>query len=95
MSKASPASFTCLPELWTQIEEHRRILTETGERAQKRQGQQVRWMWAMLENRLLGGLRSEPTVRQALPGIEAEVAKGLLTPSRAVETVLSLWRQTL
>lgn len=96
----SPPVQTCagltgegLPELWEQIEEHRRIFTESGERAEKRRRQQVRWMWAMLEDRLLGGLRAEPSVRQALPGIEADVANGTLTPSRAVETLLGLWRR--
>ena len=96
----SPPVVTCagltgqgLPALWAKIEDHRRIFTESGEREEKRRRQQVRWMWAMLEDRLLGGLRAAPAVRAALPGIEAEVAKGLLTPSRAVETLLQFWRQ--
>ena len=84
-----------LEELWRRIEEHRRIFTESGERAEKRRGQQVRWMWAMLEDRLMAGVRGEPGVRDALPGIEAEVAKGVLTPSRAVETILHLWKRSL
>ena len=84
-----------LEELWGRIEEHRRIFTESGERAEKRRGQQVRWMWAMLEDRLMAGMRGEPGVQDALPGIEAEVAKGVLTPSRAVETILHLWKRSL
>ena len=84
-----------LDELWGKIEEHRAIFTESGEREEKRRAQQVRWMWEMLEDRLLAGLRAEPRVRDQLPGIEAEVAKGLLTPSRAVETILHLWKQSL
>jgi LAO/AO transport system kinase len=98
----SPPVLTCaglvglgLDELWAQIEEHRRIFTDSGERAEKRRGQQVRWMWAMLEDRLLGGLRAEQGVRAILPGVEADVAAGSLTPSRAVETILAQWRQSL
>jgi LAO/AO transport system kinase len=83
-----------LEELWAKVEEHRRIFTETGEREAKRRAQQVRWMWSMLEDRLMAGLRSESHVKAALPGIEAEVAKGLLTPSRAVETILDLWKRS-
>jgi LAO/AO transport system kinase len=98
----SPPVVTCagltgggLDALWEQIEEHRRIFTETGERADKRREQQVRWMWAMLEDRLIRGLRSAPNVKKALPQIEADVAEGELTPSRAVETLLGLWRESL
>ena len=97
----SPPVLTCagltgdgLDELWNQIEEHRSIFTQTGERDAKRQGQQIRWMWAMLEDRLLGGLRAEPSVREILPSIESQVAAGALTPSRAVETLLQKWRQS-
>ncbi len=84
-----------LDELWEKVEEHRRIFTQTGERDEKRRGQLVRWMWAMLEDRLLAGLRAEPSVREALPGIEADVASGSLTPSRAVQTIFDLWRRSL
>ncbi|HKK30035.1 MAG TPA: methylmalonyl Co-A mutase-associated GTPase MeaB, partial [Alphaproteobacteria bacterium] len=84
-----------LDELWQKIEEHRRIFTETGEREEKRQGQQIRWMWAMLEDRLISSLRSAPAVREALPSIEADVAAGVLTPSRAVDTLLAKWRASL
>lgn len=97
----SPPVLTCagltgegLDELWAEVEEHRRIFTETGERAAKRRDQQVRWMWAMLEDRMMSRLRAHPAVREALPGVEAAVAAGTLTPTGAVERLLRLWLQT-
>jgi LAO/AO transport system kinase len=96
----SPPVVTCagltgegLGALWNQIEEHRRIFTKSGERTDKRRRQQVRWMWAMLEDRLISGLRSHPAVRAALPEIERQVAAETMTPARATETLLSFWAQ--
>ena len=42
-------------------------------------------MWTMLEERLLAPLRSDRTLKAALPRIEAEVAAGRLAPAAAVE----------
>ena len=51
-------------------------------------GQQVRWMWSMLEQHLLDGFRSHPVVRALLPALEAAVAEGQLPPGAAVERLL-------
>src|ERR1700688_3972156 len=45
--------------LWAKVLEHRATMTETGELAARRRRQQVKWMWAMLEERLLARLRSD------------------------------------
>src|SRR4029077_1211423 len=38
-------------ELWGQVLLHRDRMTKTGELAQRRREQQVKWMWSMLEER--------------------------------------------
>ena len=95
----SPPVVTCagltgegLADLWQKIEEHRRILGESGELAAKRHAQLVRWMWALLEDRVMAGIRHHPDVREALPGIERAVAAETLTPTSAVDRILHLWR---
>ena len=94
----SPPVVTCaglsgegLTELWHQVEEHRRILTESGELAAKRHAQLVRWMWALLEDRVMVSIRNQPAVREALPGIEQQVTAETLTPTSAVDRILQLW----
>ena len=47
-----------LPELWEQIVAHREKLTATGERAQRRQRQQIGWMWSLIGDRLLDEFRA-------------------------------------
>ncbi len=77
-----------LPEIWSEILQHREILSNSGELAEKRRQQQVRWMWSMLEDRLFRALTDHPAVRDALPGAEQGVAEGTLAPTRAVGRLL-------
>jgi LAO/AO transport system kinase len=62
-------------------------MTASGEFADKRRAQQVKWMWAMLEDRLYARLRSDPELKQKLPKLEKEVAAGKLSPMLAVEEI--------
>src|SRR3954451_19101998 len=41
-----------IAELWAQVLLHRERMTPSGEQAQRRREQQVKWMWSMLEERL-------------------------------------------
>ena len=79
-----------IAELWAKVLEHRRRLTASGELAARRGEQQVKWMWAMLEERLFAPLRSDRTLKAALPRIEAEVAAGKLAPAAAVEEIAGM-----
>src|ERR1700732_1341822 len=76
--------------LWTHILDHRQKLSASGELAARRGEQQVKWMWAMLEERLFAPLRSDRALKAALPKLEAEVAAGRLAPATAVEKVAEM-----
>jgi LAO/AO transport system kinase len=76
--------------LWAHILDHQQKLTASGELAARRGAQQVKWMWAMLEERLYDPLRSDRTLKAALPKIEADVAAGRLAPATAVEKIAEL-----
>ena len=74
-----------IAELWGNVLEHRARLTKSGELAARRREQQVKWMWAMFEDRVRRRLASDPKVKAKLPEIEAAVAAGRLTPELAVD----------
>src|ERR1700683_373934 len=76
--------------LWTHILDHRQQFTAPGELAARRGEQQVKWMWAMLEERLFAPLRSDRALKAALPKLEAEVAAGRLAPATAVEKIAEM-----
>jgi LAO/AO transport system kinase len=73
--------------LWNQILLHRERMTATGELAQLRREQQVKWMWSMLEQRVFAKLRTDAGLRARLPQIEAAVAEGRLSPALAVDEI--------
>jgi GTPase len=74
-------------ELWSVILDHRARMTDSGELDARRREQQVKWMWAMLEDRIFSRLRSDPALKSKLPKLEAAVANGRMSASLAVEEV--------
>ena len=79
-----------VPALWQHVLDHREKLTASSELAARRGEQQVKWMWAMLEDRLFAPLHSDRALKAALPRIEAEVAAGRLAPASAVEQIAGM-----
>ncbi len=91
----SPPVLTCsgrdnvgLDELWAQIRLHRDKLEATGELAAKRQHQQVRWMWSMVEERVLETMRGSPEVRALMASCESEVRAGTVSATAAAHRLL-------
>jgi LAO/AO transport system kinase len=76
-----------IAELWGQVVLHRERMTGTGELAQRRREQQVKWMWSMIEQRVFAKLHTDPGLRARLPQIEAAVADGRLSPTLAVDEI--------
>jgi LAO/AO transport system kinase len=76
-----------IAELWAQILVHRERMNQTGEHAARRREQQVKWMWSMLNDRVLGRLKTDAALRARLPAIEAAVAEGRLSATLAVAEI--------
>ena len=78
---------TRIPDLWQHVVSHRAQLTQSGEFAARRSEQQVKWMWTMIEERLVGRAKADSHVRARLPKLEAAVAAGRLSPTMAAEEI--------
>jgi LAO/AO transport system kinase len=82
-----------LGELWAGIERHRVALTASGEFQAKRREQDVRWMHAMIEERMREALLAQPALEARITELEAAVRGGLMPPSVAADLVLdATWR---
>jgi LAO/AO transport system kinase len=81
---------TGITELWQQILDHRSAMNASGEFAARRREQQVKWMWSMLEQRMLARLRADASVRGKVKKLEAEVADGRVTPAVAAEQIAEM-----
>ncbi|MEH2509619.1 LAO/AO transport system kinase [Nitrobacteraceae bacterium AZCC 1564] len=79
--------------LWDKVLAHRTAMQASGDFEARRRDQQVKWMWAMLEERLKARLRSDPAVRSKVKQAEAAVADGRMTPAVGADTVVALLEQ--
>ncbi len=90
----TPPVLTCsaltgegLPEIWEQIAAHRDRLGATGERQERRQRQQIGWMWSLIGDRLLDEFRESDKI--ALAEAEAAVLAGEVPPAVAADRLLA------
>jgi LAO/AO transport system kinase len=79
---------TGIAELWARITDHRRRVEATGAFAARRREQQVKWMWALVEERLHGRLAADPKLKVRVPELEAAVAGGALSPALAADEIV-------
>jgi LAO/AO transport system kinase len=77
-------------ELWQNILDHRTAMNASGDFAARRREQQVKWMWSMLEQRMLARLRADASVRAKVKKIEADVADGRVAPALAAERIAEM-----
>ena len=78
-----------LDSLWEGIQQYRKAMTDSGEWDEKRRSQQIRWMWSLVEDRLMTRLKSHPGVKSLMPALEKDIGAGKITPVVAMERLLS------
>lgn len=87
---------TGIEDVWSTVREHRQTLEaadQAGANAfeARRRAQQVRWMWAMVKDRLIAALEADPNVKAEAKSLEAAVASGETTAALAAERVLDVF----
>jgi LAO/AO transport system kinase len=79
-----------LVEMWGEIERHHAALGASGELKRKRARQQIKWMWALIEERLVLQVLENDAVKAKLAEIERAVGQGALAPEAAAKQNLAL-----
>lgn len=77
-----------LCELWSLVVEHRAALEASGALERLRKDQLGRWMWSLIEERLLGAFSEDVRVRTILGDTERQVHDGAMTPTDAAWRLL-------
>ncbi|MGE3854400.1 MAG: methylmalonyl Co-A mutase-associated GTPase MeaB, partial [Planctomycetota bacterium] len=77
-----------IDDVWAAVAAHRDALTATGELAARRQRQLIRWMWRIVEDRLITSLREHPGVQGQLADVVQQVRDHVITPAVAAERLL-------
>jgi LAO/AO transport system kinase len=75
-------------EFWDTVMQHKQVLADAGEFAERRRRQQVRWMWSMVTDILTDRLDTDPGVREARRRAEDAVRSGDLTPALGAQQIV-------
>jgi|TARA_B100001094_G_scaffold321535_1_gene369423 LAO/AO transport system kinase len=91
-----PPAHTCsaisgdgLADIWKDIEHHRELLKTSGEFDEKRKQQRVRWMWSMIQDRLLLEIEKNKSLQNIARALEAQVMEDQITPGLAASKVVA------
>jgi LAO/AO transport system kinase len=79
-----------LDAMWAKVVDHRAKLTATGEIQAKRRAQDVKWMWALVHERLHQRLVGSAEVRGRTAEAEAGVARGETSPAAGAAAIAAL-----
>jgi len=97
-----PVTMTCsavtgdgLETLWQTVRDHRRQLIDTGELVKRREQQRVRWMWSMVDHRVLASLRDNADLHALIKQTELSVQQQKTTPPQAANKLVSAWAAAL
>ena len=75
--------------LWQAIADRLATLKADGRLDAKRRGQQLRWLWSMVDDQLRQRLRDHPDVKATRGDVEEQVKAGTLPPTLAAEQLLA------
>jgi LAO/AO transport system kinase len=77
-----------LDVLWSKIEEHFAQGEASGRLEAQRREQLRRWMWSMVEERVLHALHAHAEVTKLAPKLERQLLDGKLTPTLGAQALL-------
>lgn len=92
VTSASALTGTGIADAWHTIESALERLKNEGDLGRLRADQAVASMWAEIRDALVDLLGQHPEARELLPGVEAQVRDGALTPGRGAAQLLALLR---
>jgi LAO/AO transport system kinase len=90
---ASAATGEGIEAVWEMVQEHRAVLTASGELEARRREQARAWMWSLLEEGLRASFRAHPGVAEQIEQIERDVEALKTTPAAAARALLQAFRQ--
>lgn len=94
----TPCSLTCsaltgegIPELWSCVCEHTKLLKSNQWFERIRRNQLKKWMYEVIERGLVRNFRNHPLVKQKLTELEREVTEGRVTSFHAANRLLEVY----
>lgn len=79
-----------LDTLWEHVCDHHARLEAKGEISARRRGQDIKWMWAMIEERIHRRLHGDADLRAHIRALEEKVREGTLPPTSAADEIAGI-----
>ncbi len=77
-----------LDDVWATIGRFAAAAKTSGRWQARRTEQQIRWMWAMVEDRLVSDFKSAPGIQSLAARLERDITDGAITPTLAAAILL-------
>jgi LAO/AO transport system kinase len=91
-----PAALTCsalqqegVDAVWGAVERRHARLATSGQLAERRRRQNLRWLWSLVEDQLLQAVRVHPAVQGIRDDLERQVRAGTVTAAAAARRILA------
>ncbi len=81
-----------IAQVWDAIRRYRTALEGSGGIARRRADQARAWMWREVSESLLAAIHTHPAASAMAAGLEARVAAGEVTPSKAAQALIAAFR---
>ena len=81
---------TGLEDVWSAINNHKKIMTASGELEQKRREQSMSWMWFLVNEGLERWFYQHPEIQKLLPDVKKRVETGKMAPTRAADELVRM-----
>ncbi len=78
-----------IAEIWALVEEHRATLAGSGELAERRRRQRIKWMWGLIEETLIRDFRARGESSGQVAATEQALLDGAVTPRRAARELMA------
>lgn len=75
-------------EFWDHVQEHHKVMLDSGTFEHTRREQQVQWMWSMVHEALLQRLNADPEVSSVRKLVEMQLRQAQITPTLGAEKIL-------
>ncbi len=93
----SPPVMTCsaleetgLQTVWDTVNQHKKVMSASGELDEKRQDQAMSWMWFLVKEGLESWFYQNEEIKKVLPEIKQDVELGKMAPTRAADELVSI-----
>ena len=80
-------------EVWAEVDRFKATISKDGRLQQQRAQQAKAWMWSEMAESLVVDLKSDPSIKRMIPGLESAVLDGSLPATVAAQRMIDAYKK--